>query len=485
MRSSIAFVTVAGLVVCGFTPAFAGDVYEEAIAVAPCDAYGRRIGPWESLRQTPNPHVQVPSWIPAFDNESTDLALTGNPSVFTNIYGTLAAGTRTAFDVNATGMVTTGGTAHFNAPFMLNDVTIAPVSQGGAGYRMGINQLWNPAGTYPTVSGTAPKRIVFYTYDSAGEFLSGVLYNFGAASAAGSFNSSSVPTTPVNVALSLPWGAGFIGCAIGVDDGLGNFVQLPAPGVAAHRFFVWSSPTDPYFPGTNPSNTQPGFLLDDSRTSLGTYVPTTTNPSLNSPDFIINFASETIPATGADAFIFGSPIVASTRQIEPAIMIAADANCVYFEGQLDLQDLDPGTARPVTNADFEIRQAGTTTPLVTRRLALGPNGEFKLMAYVNLSAVVTGDFDISVKKSHWLRQTIGPISMTGATVTGLTISCVNGDADGDNEVGIGDFALVSAAYNTSFGDAGYVIDADFNHDDAIDIADYAILSSNYGLTGDD
>ena len=67
----------------------------------------------------------------------------------------------------------------------------------------------------------------------------------------------------------------------------------------------------------------------------------------------------------------------------------------------------------------------------------------------------------------------------------MNFACRNGDCDGDNEVGIGDYAILSTAYNSAPGDGNWNIDADLNGDDAVDIADYAILSSQYGNIGDD
>ena len=66
----------------------------------------------------------------------------------------------------------------------------------------------------------------------------------------------------------------------------------------------------------------------------------------------------------------------------------------------------------------------------------------------------------------------------------MNFSLTNGDSDGDNEVGIGDYAVLSSAYNSSNGDPNWDATADLNGDDAVDIADYAILSANYGLAGD-
>ncbi|MBX7135887.1 MAG: hypothetical protein K1X67_24730 [Fimbriimonadaceae bacterium] len=60
-----------------------------------------------------------------------------------------------------------------------------------------------------------------------------------------------------------------------------------------------------------------------------------------------------------------------------------------------------------------------------------------------------------------------------------------GDADGDNEVGIGDYALLSAAYGSSPGMPNWSPQCDFDCDEEIGIGDYALLSANYGMAGDE
>ena len=47
---------------------------------------------------------------------------------------------------------------------------------------------------------------------------------------------------------------------------------------------------------------------------------------------------------------------------------------------------------------------------------------------------------------HWLRRTVGPVD-TSSNVTGVTLSLLNGDVDGDNEVAVGDYAELSGASN--------------------------------------
>lgn len=100
-----------------------------------------------------------------------------------------------------------------------------------------------------------------------------------------------------------------------------------------------------------------------------------------------------------------------------------------------------------------------------------------------------GIYSVSVKGPHWLRRTFTDaieITADGGRVD-TPFQLINGDADEDNEVSIGDYALLSGGYGLSYGDAGWsdYDNADFNMDLSIDIADYAILSANYGQIGDD
>lgn len=103
--------------------------------------------------------------------------------------------------------------------------------------------------------------------------------------------------------------------------------------------------------------------------------------------------------------------------------------------------------------------------------------------FVVSSPVERGVYDVAIKVSHWLRKVV-PVDTGEGNVSGLSFRLLNGDADEDNEVGIGDYAVLSGSYGTSRGDTEFVGNADFNGDDAVDIADYAILSENYGRAGD-
>ncbi|MBX7133903.1 MAG: hypothetical protein K1X67_14620 [Fimbriimonadaceae bacterium] len=144
-------------------------------------------------------------------------------------------------------------------------------------------------------------------------------------------------------------------------------------------------------------------------------------------------------------------------------------------GQVTLGDYGPPTDHPVA---VEVRAPGSSTVLESHSVLLGEAGECEF------DTALTGEVDISIKASHWLRKTFSShVSEIG--LSGWSIELVNGDSDGDNEVGISDYAILSSGYNSSEGDPHWDPRADLNGDQSVDIADYAILSSNYGLTGDE
>lgn len=80
---------------------------------------------------------------------------------------------------------------------------------------------------------------------------------------------------------------------------------------------------------------------------------------------------------------------------------------------------------------------------------------------------------------RWLRKRSPNRNLDPGGMTGVNASLPTADEDGDNEVGIGDFAVMSSNFGTG-GPPG-----DVNGDGEVDIADYALLSRNYGMTGDD
>lgn len=67
----------------------------------------------------------------------------------------------------------------------------------------------------------------------------------------------------------------------------------------------------------------------------------------------------------------------------------------------------------------------------------------------------------------------------------LSITLLNGDCDGDNEVTLTDFGILVAALGSMPGDENWNPDADLDGDGEVTLMDYAILVRNLGQIGAD
>lgn len=149
---------------------------------------------------------------------------------------------------------------------------------------------------------------------------------------------------------------------------------------------------------------------------------------------------------------------------------------------IDLQDFAGGNIAG-QKVFVEVRDGSGN---ILDRMAIAPDASGNVYFHTKETGVKT----IALKGSHWLRDVKTGVDLSTGEA-GL-FSNMNGDCDGDNEVGIGDYALISGAYGAYGGDvglanpdAGWAFEADLNGDNIVDIGDYAILSANYGLLGDD
>lgn len=163
--------------------------------------------------------------------------------------------------------------------------------------------------------------------------------------------------------------------------------------------------------------------------------------------------------------VFGGVRVAGS-----AVDIGAhEVSGAMVEGTIDLQDFfgDPTTV----SATYEIRQNGNVVE--SGPLAISANSTY------SIQTSVSGLAEVSIKASHWLRRTVSGVTIPGSGSVGVNVSLFNGDVDGDNEVTIGDYAILSSNFGTSGPDG------DLNGDGEVDIGDYAILSVNFNMLGDD
>ncbi|MBX7132104.1 MAG: hypothetical protein K1X67_05425 [Fimbriimonadaceae bacterium] len=189
------------------------------------------------------------------------------------------------------------------------------------------------------------------------------------------------------------------------------------------------------------------------------------------------FNSGTIFSGGTWSFTFTTAGLANYRcNIHPhmtgSVNVASTSATV--SGNITLEAYIPGASGQ--HIMFEVRDGASVVD--TQMVMLGAGGAY------SFATSQIGTRAIAAKGDHWLSKSSGNVTLAAGGTTSVSLTLLNGDSDDDNEVGIGDYAVISSAYNSGPGDAQWDARGDLNGDDAVDIADYAILSQNYGLMGD-
>jgi len=146
-----------------------------------------------------------------------------------------------------------------------------------------------------------------------------------------------------------------------------------------------------------------------------------------------------------------------------------------ISGNVGLQDyVGDKTALPVT---IQVRKAGTTTVLGTYPVNVDASGNFMFTP-----TQAAGTYDLTFKASHWLRVKVSGVTLTAASSVG-TVSLINGDVNGDNQVSATDQAQLAAAYRAKPDSSNWNVNADLNGDNQVSASDQAILSKNYRKVG--
>jgi len=88
----------------------------------------------------------------------------------------------------------------------------------------------------------------------------------------------------------------------------------------------------------------------------------------------------------------------------------------------------------------------------------------------------SGRLNLSLKVSHWLRQNVVVDTSNGSAPCDFDL--INGDANGDNHVGLSDLGVVLQAYG------GIDAAADLDGSGGVGLADIATVLLNFGSVGD-
>jgi hypothetical protein len=293
--------------------------------------------------------------------------------------------------------------------------------------------------------------------------------------------------------------------ASGVAETISNF-SLPNSGTYFIRVYETDSPTQCQLyhitvsvtagnsaPTLNPIGNKVG-----NEENLITFTATATDPNAGQTltfSLIGAPSGATIhPTTGVFTWV---PTEAQGPGVYPVTVRVTDNGTPNLSDEenitITVNELDKTISGVVTLGDFagnpttqqvtfQIRNVGSTSALESHTVTLGPGGAF---SFNLLPVLPAGVYDITAKGSHWLRARRTSITIAPTGVAGQNFTLTNGDVDGDNEVSIGDYAALSAAYGSEPGDSNWNPNADLNGDGTVDIGDFAILSGNFGMSGVD
>ena len=143
-----------------------------------------------------------------------------------------------------------------------------------------------------------------------------------------------------------------------------------------------------------------------------------------------------------------------------------------INGTIILNDVTTGNDEPVIwellDGSSTVVSSGTLTPSEAGTYSLSTDAP-------------VGTYTMRVKGQTHLAQAV---SVTVAESSTANFSLINGDCDGDNEVGPGDFGQLSSAFGSVDGDSNWDANADLDRDGEVGPSDFGILSANFGLSGD-
>lgn len=127
--------------------------------------------------------------------------------------------------------------------------------------------------------------------------------------------------------------------------------------------------------------------------------------------------------------------------------------------------------------DWALYEVGNPVPVANGRTLIEADGQYSIAPSVPL-----GTYVLAMRGRTHLWQASNPITLSQTPAT-ASFTLMNGDADRDNEVGGGDLSLISGAFLTSSGDAGYVATADLDCDGEVGSSDLSVLSGNFLASG--
>ncbi len=136
-----------------------------------------------------------------------------------------------------------------------------------------------------------------------------------------------------------------------------------------------------------------------------------------------------------------------------------------------------GSAPVVRTATVKVLDWVNGSVLDSQVVTTAPNGDYSLFS------TARGNVRIQIDADHFLKKYATYHVFLNDPITGINAALINGDINDDNFIGFDDYDILTAAFNLSEGDPGFVIGADLNEDLFVGFDDFDILSANFNTSG--
>lgn len=406
----------------------------------------------------------APTWSPIFDMTNGGVGTGGTPVSNLNTYGpgafyTFGGTYKNPFCTNDMVTVRAGSSRTIATAF--TSIALLSVTQSS-----NISLFVNVAGTFKNGGDV-----------DATENLGGVIISFLPLSAAGFY-----------IVDSGDFGQFGVGIPTAGNGAAVNYTILESPDQTFSTFAIPSFPCEPGLaqplfptesinPGTNPFMST-GFQWDD-----------------DTPSDFVHIAAEYY-----DYVPFG------VGTLQAANGLWDNSGSQYITGNIGFSDLaDPARAERLEVLVNLVAVDAGGTPLrdldgnviFDSQLVLPEaNGDYRLLhpKLTDSSNVPVDRYRLSFSNYHWLRANTGVVTFTGGSVSGVDVTLINGDVDGDGEVGGNDLSILSSSFLTAWDGTGDIEAAwlntpagaaDLDEDGEIGSSDLSILSTNFLLSGDE
>ncbi|MEM7800860.1 MAG: dockerin type I domain-containing protein [Chloroflexota bacterium] len=181
-----------------------------------------------------------------------------------------------------------------------------------------------------------------------------------------------------------------------------------------------------------------------------------------------------------DLFLSAVDAAGNERLIGPyAVEVVAESLSADLTGSLTFIGRDtPPNAQWSVPVTVSLHAVGVVTPTYTFTPTTDQNGQF------SVTNIQPGLYEIAVKTDFGL-QLVQQETLNDGTNSVDFGTIAGGDANGDNEVTLIDFSILSSSFNLAEGDPGYDPRADFNGDGEVTALDFSILATNFNLSGEE